>query len=245
MPTDTAVRTLRIVTFTADQRARYETWDALRRDVFARELGWSLPPREPGAALSDPFDRRATFLAAEIDGETIGILRAVRAADGFPHRDLLDEHVRQGGLDAHVSAIGTVNALAVVAPHRHARFVDAGTDASGTAATLLLEAAVRQLAATGVRVVLATVLSAISAHVFLRAGFALLDRPFLHPGDPRFRLANVGLVLPESGGAASLEPALRQAAAHFRRSHAAALAEGSIDELFAVRRARLAAGGHG
>jgi hypothetical protein len=245
MPIDAAVRTLRIVTFTADERARYDTWDALRRAVFARELGWSLPPREPEAALSDRFDRRATFLAAEVDGETIGILRAVRAADGLPHRDLLDEHVRAAGLDHHEGLIGTVNALAVVGPERHARFADAATDASGTAATLLLEAAVRHLAATGVRVVLATVLSAISAHVFLRAGFALLDLPFPHPGDPRFRLANVGLVLPDPDAAVSLEPVLRRAAAHFRRCHAEAMAAGSIDDLFTLRRPGRAAGGRG
>jgi hypothetical protein len=236
VPTETAVRTLRIVTFTADDRPRYETWDGLRRDVFSGELGWTLPPRAPGAALSDPFDRRATFLAAEVDGAAIGILRAVRAADGFPHRDLLDGHVRQAGLAGHLALIGTVNALAVVGSQRQACFADPATEASGTAATLLLEAGVRHLASTGVRVVMATVLSAISARVFFRAGFDLLDRPFASPGDPRFKLANVGLVLPEPDGATASEPVLRQAAAHFRRSHAAALAGAAVDDLFGSRR---------
>ena len=72
----------------------------------------------------------------------------------------------------------------------------------------------------GVRIVLATVLSAISARVFLRVGFRLLDRPFLrHEGD-RFALANVGIVLPPPHDDIDREPATwERAAAYFDHCH--------------------------
>ena len=83
---------------------------------------------------------------------------------------------------------------------------------------------------------LATVLSAISARVFLRIGFRLLDRPFLrHDGD-RFALANVGIVLPPAAGDVDRAPATwDRAAAYFDDCHRAARGTERLEDLFARR----------
>jgi hypothetical protein len=227
---------LDIVAFTAGARARYEQWDDIRRRIFADELGWRLPARPAGpASLSDPFDAPATFLTAEVDREAIGIVRALRAADGFPHRDLLERHVTGAGVGDALAALGTINALAVVAGRRHQRFDDPSAGVPETAAAQLLSAALASMSGQGVRVVLATVLSAISARVFLRVGFRLLDRPFLrHDGD-RFALANVGIVLPPHGDI-DREPATwERAAAYFDDCHRTATGTERLDDLFARR----------
>ena len=232
-----AADALGVVAFTAGDRVRYEQWDDIRRHIFADELGWGLPARPPGPeSLGDPFDAPATFLTAEVDGEAIGIVRALRAADGFPHRDLLERHVTGAGLGDALPALGTINALAVVAGRRRQRFAHPSAGAPETAATLLLSRALTALSDQGVRVVLATVLSAISGRVFLRAGFRLLDRPFLrHEGD-RFALANVGIVLPPASGDSDRAPAAwDRAAVYFDDCHRAAHGTDRLDDLFARR----------
>lgn len=231
-----AAATLDIVGFTAGDRARYEQWDDIRRRIFADELGWRLPARPPGpASLSDPFDALATFLTAQVDGEAIGIVRALRAADGFPHRDLLEKHVTGAGVDDALARLGTINALAVVAGRRHQRFDHPSTGAPETAAAHLLSGALASMSGQGVRVVLATVLSAISARVFLRVGFRLLDRPFLrHEGD-RFALANVGIVLPPHGDIDRDPATWKQAAAYFDDCHRTAAGVERLEDLFARR----------
>jgi hypothetical protein len=231
-----AAAALDIVAFTAGVRARYEQWDGIRRRIFADELGWRLPARPPGrASLSDPFDAPATFLTAEVDGEAIGIVRALRAADGFPHRDLLELHVAGTGMGESLAALGTINALAVVAGRRHQRFGHPSASVPETAATLLLSQALAGLAGQGVRVVLATVLSAISARVFLRRGFRLLDRPFLrHEGD-RFALANVGIVLRARGDTDRRPATWDRAVAYFEHRHRAARGSERLEDLFARR----------
>jgi hypothetical protein len=232
-----AAAALDIVVFTSGDRARYEQWDDIRRRVFADELGWRLPPRPPvPASLGDPFDAPATLLTAEVDREAIGIVRALRAADGFPHRDLLERHVTEAGVGDALASLGTINALAVVAGRRHQRFEHPSTGAPGTAAAQLLSAALASMSGQGVRAVLATVISAISARVFLRVGFRLLDRPFLrHEGD-RFALANVGIVLPPRPADVDRGSATwGRAAAYFDDCHRAAHGTERLDDLFARR----------
>jgi hypothetical protein len=231
-----ATAALDIVAFAVSARARYEQWDDIRRRIFADELGWRLPARPPGpASLSDPFDARATFLTAEVDREAIGIVRALRAADGFPHRDLLERHVTGAGVGDALASLGTINALAVVAGRRHERFDHPSGGGPETAAAQLLSEALASLSGQGVRLVLATVLSAISARVFLRVGFRLLDRPFRrHDGD-RFALANVGIVLPPHGDI-DREPATwERATAYFDDCHRSATGTERLDDLFARR----------
>jgi len=233
----TAAAALALVTFTAVERARYEEWDDIRRRIFAGELGWHLPPRPPGpASLGDPFDAPATFLTAQADGQAIGIVRALRAADGFPHRDLLDRHVTEAGVGDALASLGTINALAVVAGCRHQRFDRPAAGEPETAAAQLVCGAIASLSGQGVRVVLATVLSAMSARVFLRVGVRLLDRPFRrHDGD-RFALANVGIVLPPRHGDIDSEAApWPRAAAYFDDCHRTAAGSERLDDLFARR----------
>ncbi len=198
-------------TFTAEgDPGRYQRFHDIRVEVFGRELGWALAP--PNGRWNDPFDRGAHFSMAETcDGLPIGILRGLEASTAFPHRELFEPHLEQGGLLGYESTIGTLNALAVLARCRGRRYVTGDDSTESSAARLLLRAGLSALAAKGVKIVLATVLGRASARAFRAAGFQFLDQPRCMPSQECFNVANVGLVL---------APATHPDAVHVERARA-------------------------
>lgn len=228
-----SARRLRIVRFSSADRPRYVQWDQLRTDIFAGELGWKMRRRPPDGDVSDPHDLHGVFFSAEYEEQPIGILRAVHVADGFPHRELFQHHLTLCDLDHRLHTIGTVNALAVLPQYRGITFLDECDDAASTAASHLLRHSLRYFAASGRPIVLATVLSAISARVFIREGFRMIDDPF-PSADARFLLANVGRVDADpahgaSGGSQSAEPVV---SSYFDARHTCVLGQRDVDELF-------------
>jgi hypothetical protein len=215
-----------VACFRADgDRARYARFARVRLDVFSRELGWPLlEVADPATGLFDPYDAGADLWLAETPaGEPVGIVRARRVIDAFPHRELFETHLAATGLDRDLAIVGTINALAVVPAYR--RVACAGPHPA-TASEHLLRAGLEGLLASGVRVVLATVLSAASAHAFGRVGFRILDAPEIVASG--FRLANVGIVLqPDTS------PALASIDAYFSRCERVTLSAGPIEHVLA------------
>lgn len=194
---------IRLVAFDAvSDPSRYSTFNRIRWAVFNDELGWKVrAASEETTRIQDPFDEHATFWMAETeDGIPVGIIRTLDVRHAFPHRELFEHHLQAARLDRMLSRVGTLNALAVLPAFRRMRFTGPG-GLSATASAHLLSAALEGMATDGVRIALATVLGIVSAHVFLGAGFRLLDSPKPAPGRPNFKLANVGAVLrdPERG----------------------------------------------
>ena len=227
----TRLERLRLIQFSAeDDPARYRRLGDIRDAVFGEELGWRLP-RVTGPWL-DPFDRGARLLMAEtVDAEPIGILRALDASNAFPHRELFDDHLNACELQHRSELVGTLNALAVVRPYRRRLYCASPDGEIRTAAHLLLQSSLRQFAASGVAIVLATVLAPVSARAFLGAGFQLLDRPRGMPGQHGFTVANVGVVLPGTRRADHVT--LERTRAYFADCHARVSAMGSVEHLFA------------
>src|SRR5262249_10334166 len=181
--------------------------------------------------------------AGQYDTALVGIVRGLRLTYGFPHRQLFEHHLQASGLDKRIATIGMVNALAVTPTYRRRTFVNESDGQFGTASALLLRGVIQSLPTSGVSVILATVLSAISARAFIRAGFFLLDAPFLNPNDNRFVLANVGLVLgAERAASGTFNSELRPEAwatavrAYFERLQADVLSNGHVGELFSAPR---------
>lgn len=212
---------LSVRAFDSRDSVGYARFDAIRQEVFGRELQWPLPA-SGGAGLIDRFDGVADLWIADTDSGAVGIVRAIRVSRGFPHRDLFERHMEPGRLDLPLTEIGTINALAVLPPFRRELFRNTGGMVD-TASALLLAAALAGLRDRGVRLVLATVLSAISARTFLRAGFRILDPPQVASGHAGFRLANVALVMTAEG---------QSLAEYVSRCHDALVGTRSIEELF-------------
>lgn len=232
-----AAQEIAVVRFDMSERSRYLRWDECRRQVFAGELGWRLPePRGDMAASGDPHDAHATFYSAESGDLLIGIVRSVLVVHGFPHRELFQHHLEATDLDRRPALVGTLNALAVIPAHRRERYVNTADGSTGTASALLLRASMTHLAEQGVRVILATVLSAVSARTFMRAGFRILDRPFVSRDDDRFALANAGIAmvdLPDAQADTTGDRTqLLAVAAYMERRHQAVLAQGRLETLF-------------
>lgn len=221
---------LGVAQFTGEEDpARYERFDDIRVGVFGRELGWQLC--QGVGPWHDPFDQGARLSLAETDdGVPIGILRALTASTAFPHRELFESPLEQSGLLDRDTTIGTLNALAVLPPYRRRMFRSRSEAMEGTAAHVLLRAGLRDLATRGVRVVLATVLGPVSARAFRGAGFQILERPHGMPGQGRFRVANVGLVLasPDAAETRSLD----RARAYFAQCDRHLSAMDSVEALF-------------
>jgi hypothetical protein len=217
--------------FTADRDpVRYARFHHIRTSVFAGELGWQLS--SPEGPWLDPFDRGShLFIAEAADGAPVGIVRALVADTAFPHRERFARDLERTGLTGRDCVIGTLNALAVLPAHRGRLFRSASDTMVGTAAHLLLRSALKDLASSGVHVVFATVLGARSARSFLRVGFRLLDVPQGMPGQERFTVANVGVVLPLRLHRPPDWVARTRVYLAMRHRQVAAM--GSVDELFA------------
>ncbi len=227
--TDTAL--LPISCFTADQDpARYARFHEIRSNVFADELGWQLS--KPDGPWLDPFDRGARlFMAETADREPVGILRALVADTAFPHQEMFAHDLECTGLTGRTSIIGTLNALAVLPSHRGRLYRSVSDTMVGTVAHLLLRSALKDLESRGVQAVFATVLGVRSARSFLRVGFRLLGPPQGMPGQERFIVANVGVVLP--CGRHRTSEWVTRARVYFDARHREVMARGSVDELFA------------
>jgi hypothetical protein len=221
---------LRVVQFTGDcDRDRYDRFHEIRVQVFSSELGWQL--RSGASEWHDPYDSGARFSMAETeDGTPVGTLRGLVASTAFPHRELFTPHLVRSGLLGEEAIIGTLNALAVLPQYRRRMFRMQPSASPDTASHALVASAMADLFALGVQVMLATVLGPVSARVFLRAGFQLLDAPRTMPGQDRFRVANVGLVT-ASGNPDDVNR-LAAAAQYFADCDMRVRSLGTIDALF-------------
>lgn len=220
-----ACASLTLARFQSVDGERYARFCRVRLDVFSRELGWPLlEAADPASGLFDPYDAGADLWLAETQAaEPVGIVRARRVLTAFPHRELFEPHLAATGLDGDLAIVGTINALAVLPAYRR---VSCAGPPLATASEHLLRASLDGLRASGVRVVLATVLSAASARAFARVGFRILDMPDVAASG--FRLANVGAVLQ-----ADTSPALASIDAYFRRCEHAALQTERLEHFLA------------
>ena len=214
-----------------DDRARYERFNRVRGEVFGKALGWKLPPDV--GPWHDVYDDGASCALAEAaDGEPIGILRALQASCAFPHRELFDTHLARCGLQTRLDLIGTLNALAVLPQYRRRTYVARLSGAQGTASRLMLRACLEALTREGIRIVLATVMGAVSARAFLSAGFQFLDLPKDMPGQRGFVVANVAAVLPSPLPVTGDDmPRVRR---YLDKCHRHVSAAGTVENLFGV-----------
>jgi N-acyl-L-homoserine lactone synthetase len=227
---------LEIVRSESTDLERYARWNACRQEVFGVEMGWRLVQDADAAPWQEVNDAHATFFSAEKQSQIIGIVRNLRTEFAFPHRELFEAHLLATGLDRALGIVGTVNALAVV-PGERRRLFATKTGHRGTAAALLLASSLEDFERDGTRVVLATVLSMVSARTFMRAGFRLLDLPAPSPNDPRFILANIGKVLDVAHTNALVSRTtdlkiVESVRAYFEQREQSVLAKGRLMHLF-------------
>jgi hypothetical protein len=191
--------------------------------------------------LVDVHDAHASFFRAEEGSTLVGIVRSLRTELAFPHRELFERHLRATGLGHRLDTVGTLNALAVIRSERRQLFLDDATGRIGTAATLLLGASIDDFVDNGISIVLATVLSLVSARTFMSAGFRVLDTPVLsHDGG--FSLANVGAVLRSRPGGTrrpSERKLVESVRTYFDECQASVLARGTLEHLFAAAHEQL------
>jgi hypothetical protein len=121
--------------------------------------------------------------------------------------------------------MGTLTSLAVDRDWRGRR-CRVRDDQPGTVASLLLRAALAGSTAAGLRALLATAQTIVSARALIRAGFRVIDPPVPTPLHSRFLMCNMGMVLDRRDASAwTLE-------AYFDERHRLILERASIDAWF-------------
>jgi hypothetical protein len=174
----------------------YEEYRRLRHRVFVVEQGWaglSLPTTD--ATIPDPADAAALFwLARSPGGALVGAVRVRAVRDVFPHEDLFRRHLARPEMVAMRPWMGTLNSLVVDGAWRRRTCAD-GCGLGRTVANLLLRASVRDSACAGLRALVATAQTLVSARALTGAGFRVIDPPVLTDLHPHFPMCNVGIVL--------------------------------------------------
>ena len=139
---------VRLLQFSPKDRPKlYEQYLELKYVVFVAEQGWTslADPSNPGRVQEESFDENGQlFLASSEAGEPIGVVRSIALTAGFPHRELLEHHLERPETRAMWARLGTLNALAVLAPYRRrpCQAVDLGW--TGSVAKLLMLYAMRR-----------------------------------------------------------------------------------------------------
>ncbi len=225
-----------------DNLKLYEQYLELKYVVFVAEQGWT--------TLADPSNRRRVqeesfdengrlFLASTEAGEPIGVLRSIALTAGFPHRELLEHHLERPETRAMWARLGTLNALAVLAPYRRrpCQAVDLGW--TGSVAKLLMLYAMREMERQGLGAALATTGGQASTRLCRSLGFQIINGvkpvPHLHPG---IEATNVGVVFGSAAHvqaqqacgipvepAPRLDPAARALLKYFEECEKAVLAQ--------------------
>jgi len=228
--------TIRVEAVTGAGGAWYDDYRRLRHRVFVVEQGWAglADADAPGLTPRDPVDAHAWFwLAWSACGRLAGAVRVRAVSDVFPHEELFRHHLRRPEVAAVRPWMGTLNSLVVDAGWRRRRCLT-DTGEPGTIAGHLLTAAVAGSRTVGLRAIVATAQTHISARALMRAGFRVIDAPVHTPLHPVFPMCNVGLSLGDDGDGRALRH-------YFDRRERHALAGHSIAALFT--RAPLAATG--
>ena len=120
--------------------------------------------------------------------------------DVFPHESLFRHHLERREVVAVRPWTGTLNSLVVDREWRGRRCAAADGEL-GTPASLLLRASVDGSADAGLRALVATAQTLVSARALMRAGFRVIDRPVLTELHAEFPMCNVGIVLRPRDGA--------------------------------------------
>jgi N-acyl-L-homoserine lactone synthetase len=230
------METIRIEAVTGASGAWYDDYRRLRYRVFVMEQEWVAlaDADEPGLTSWDPVDAHAWFWLAWSDGGTlVGAVRVRAVSDVFPHEELFRHHLRRPEVASVRPWMGTLNSLVVAADWRRRPCLTRGGEL-GTVAGHLLSAAVAGSRTAGLRAIVATAQTHISARALMRAGFRVIDAPAHTSLHPVFPMCNVGLSLSDDGHGRALRNYFDQCERH-------ALAGHSIAALFS--RAPLAATG--
>jgi len=205
----------------------YRDYRRLRHRVFVVEQGWSgLDDRaEPGLTPPDPVDAEAAFwLAWSSAGSLAGAVRVLVLNGVFPHEELFRHHLARPEVAAVRSRMGTLNSLVVAGEWRQRRCFASGSEPQSVAAHLL-SAAVAGSRTAGLRAIVATAQTSISARALMRAGFRVIDVPVRTPLHPVFPMCNLGIAL-------SRDEEGRAIADYFARRERDALSGQSITWLF-------------
>jgi hypothetical protein len=230
------METIRVEAVAGASGAWYDDYRRLRHRVFVIEQGWAglADADEPGLTSWDPVDAHAWFwLAWSACGPLVGAVRVRAVGDVFPHEELFRHHLRQPEVASVRPWMGSLNSLVVDAEWRR-RCCLSDTGEPGTIAGHLLTAAVAGSRTAGLRAIVATAQTHISARALMRAGFRVIDAPVHTSLHPVFPMCNVGLSLCDHGSGRVLRN-------YFDRCERHALARHSIAALFS--RAPLAATG--
>ncbi|HVQ16595.1 MAG TPA: hypothetical protein VMS40_23495 [Vicinamibacterales bacterium] len=174
----------------------YDEYRRLRHRIFVGEQGWmGLSGPTEQATVPDPTDVRARFwLARGQCGALVGAVRIRPVCDVFPHEDLFHQHLARREVTALRPWMGTLNSLMVDREWRGRRCAGSNGD-TGSIASMLLRTSLGASAASGLRALVATAQTAISARALMRAGFRVIDPPVRTCLHPSFRMCNVGIVL--------------------------------------------------
>ena len=174
----------------------YDDYRRLRHRIFVAEQGWmglSGPTEE--ATVPDPTDVRARFWLARAQcGALVGAVRIRPVCDVFPHEELFRHHLTRREVTALRPWMGTLNSLMVDREWRGRRYASAN-GGTGTVACMLLRTSLRASAESGLRALVATAQTRISARALMRAGFRVIDPPVSTSLHASFRMCNVGIVL--------------------------------------------------
>ena len=230
------METIRIEAVTGASGAWYDQYRRLRHRVFVAEQGWAglVDADEPGLTAWDPVDAHAWFWLAWSHGSTLaGAVRVRSVHDVFPHEELFRHHLRRPEVTAERPWMGTLNSLVVDADWRRQRCLTRDGQ-PGTIASHLLSAAVAGSRAVGLRSIVATAQTHVSARALMRAGFRVIDAPVQTWLHPTFPMCNVALSLADDGSGRALRDYFEQRERHTLAGH-------SIASLFS--RAQLAAAG--
>jgi N-acyl-L-homoserine lactone synthetase len=186
---------------------RYDEYRRLRHRVFVVEQGWAglTSPAEPGLTCRDPADEGAWFwLAWSSAGALVGAVRVRSVAEVFPHEELFHDHLQHAAVADVRPWMGSLNSLVVDRSWRGRR-CQTSQGGVATAAGLLLRAALVGCRKTGLRALVATAQTVVSARALMRAGFRVIDPPVHTHLHPAFAMCNVGIVLCDDERGRALE----------------------------------------
>ena len=156
----------------------YDQDRRLRHRVFVVEQGWTgLSSACGDATIPDPADAKAHFwLARSTGGALVGAVRVRAVRDVFPHEELFCHHLARHEMAVVRPWMGTLNSLVVDRDWR-SRPCAGSNGHHGTVASLLLDATLSGSAGAGLRALVATAQTLVSARALMRAGFRVIDPP--------------------------------------------------------------------
>jgi hypothetical protein len=182
----------------SENRSLYEQYLALKYQVFVVEQRWRelADPSGKPIARKEPFDAAGhLYLASTPEDDPVGTVRGIALTRGFPHRELLEHHLRSAEVQGMWAYLCTLNALAVVPSHRRNDCEAVGLGWKGSLGKLLMLAVMHQMELQGMKAALATTGGIVSTRLCRSLGFFVIDAPtrstHLHP---EIVMTNVGIV---------------------------------------------------